>query len=333
MNFLDAAYEVLKQARKPLHYTDITQRALQAGYLEPRGQTPEATMGSRLYVDTKRLESRFKRVSGGLFALADGQPSEISQRITDLNQQTRKQLHQRLMEMPADRFEALISELLLALGFDEQTIRVTPYSNDGGIDVRGVLNAGSITEVNAAVQAKKWRNNVQAPIVQALRGSLVVHEQGIIITTSKFSKGAIQEAQAPGKMRISLVDGDQLLDLLIAKGIGVKAEQRTLVSLDEEWWGDIVTTSRVGDPPPPPPSPPPPVPFPVSIQATVQGQTYSAELLNGKGTVRYNGQEYQSPSRAGRIVTGWKSCNGWTLWRYQHPQSGQWRAIGELRTP
>ena len=333
MNFLDAAYEVLKQARKPLHYTEITQRALQAGILDTKGQTPEATMGARLYVDTKRPDSRFERVPGGLFTLAVGRPSEIAQRIADLNRRTREQLHERLMQLPADRFEVLISQLLLALGFNEETIQITPYSNDGGIDVRGVLNAGSITEVNAAVQAKKWRNNVQAPVVTALRGSLVVHEQGIIITTSKFSRGAIEEAQAPGRMRISLVDGDTLLNLLRDHGIGVKAEQHTVYSLDEEWWGEIVTTSRGLEPPSPPPPPLPTVPFPVSIQATVHGQTFFAELLNGKGTVRYDGQEYRSPSRVGQVVTGWKSCNGWTLWRYQHPETGQWRPIEELRIP
>jgi len=54
MTFLDAAYEILKQAGQPLHYTLIAQRALAAGLLDTRGQTPEATMGSRLYVDTKR---------------------------------------------------------------------------------------------------------------------------------------------------------------------------------------------------------------------------------------------------------------------------------------
>lgn len=40
MNFLDAAYEILKQAGKPLHYIEITNRALSAGLLDTKGQTP-----------------------------------------------------------------------------------------------------------------------------------------------------------------------------------------------------------------------------------------------------------------------------------------------------
>jgi restriction system protein len=62
MTFLDAAYEVLKQAGQPLHYTELANRALAAGLLDTRGQTPKATMDSRLYVDTQRPASRFRRV-------------------------------------------------------------------------------------------------------------------------------------------------------------------------------------------------------------------------------------------------------------------------------
>lgn len=182
MNFLDAAYKILSQAKEPLHYTEITARALKAGILDTKGQTPDASMGSRLYVDTKRPNSRFRRVSRGVFTLAEAASSDISQRITTINRQTRSALRKRLMGMPPERFEGLIAELLLALGFEEDTIEITPFGNDGGVDVRGVLNAAGITEVNAAVQAKRWKYNVQSPVVQALRGSLVVHEQGIIIT-------------------------------------------------------------------------------------------------------------------------------------------------------
>lgn len=329
MNFLDAAFEILKKAGRPLHYADITTQAFAAGILDTKGQTPEASMGSRLYVDTRRPGSRFKRVSRGVFALAEAAPSDISQRIEAINQQTRLDLRKRLMRMPPDRFEALIGELLLALGFDEETIEVTTYSSDGGIDVRGVLNAGGITEVNAAVQAKRWKGNVQAPVVQALRGSLVVHEQGIIITTSQFSRGAQTEAQAPGKTRISLIDGEKLLDLLIEHRIGVTAEEHTVYSLDEEWWGEVV---GAGEPTPPEiKRAAPTVTFPLLIEAGAHKQTFQAELLDAGGRVRFNGTEYQSPSGAGQAAAGWKSCNGWTFWHYRHPGTGELRVIDELR--
>ncbi|GAB4427905.1 MAG: hypothetical protein Kow0031_08010 [Anaerolineae bacterium] len=334
MNFLDAAYEILTQVKQPLHYTEITTRAQAAGILEFKGRTPEATMGSRLYTDTKQPGSRFKRISRGMFGLAETPAPGIVQRIEALNQQTRSDLRQRLFKMPPDRFEVLISQLLTALGFDEDSIEVTTFGGDGGIDVRGVLNAAGITKINAAVQAKRWKRNIQAPAIQALRGALRVDEQGIFITTSKFSKGAIAEAEAPGKTPISLIDGDSLVGLLIKHEIGVIVEHRPLHTLDEEWWGDVAGEN--GQPPQPSPSPPTPPPppvvaFPLPIRAETKKGVFEGELLDAKGRTRYLGAEYQSPSGAGQVASGWKSCNGWTFWRYQTP-SGEWRAIQELRT-
>jgi restriction system protein len=333
MTFLDAAYEILKQTGAPLHYAKIANRALAAGMLDTRGQTPDATMGSRLYVDTKRSGSRFRRVSRGVFALAEAQPGDIGQRIESLNRKTRADLRKRLLGVLPDRFEALISELLIAIGFDEATVEVTRHSGDGGIDVRGLLRAGGVTEVNAAVQVKRWKRNIQAPTVRDLRGSLTVHEQGILITTSDFSSGARKEAEEAGKTRISLVDGEQLLELVIQHGIGVTQEQHTLLSLDEEWWGELAS-----EPTPSPPVPPlakpalPAVSYPLPIQATTHGQTFEAELLDAKGRTRYAGVKYRSPSGAGQVASGWKSCNGWTFWRYRHAETGAWRVIDELRS-
>ncbi|RLC86313.1 MAG: hypothetical protein DRI79_10185, partial [Chloroflexi bacterium] len=36
MNFLEAAYQVLKAAGEPLHYREITRRALQRGLIKSR---------------------------------------------------------------------------------------------------------------------------------------------------------------------------------------------------------------------------------------------------------------------------------------------------------
>lgn len=137
MNFLDAAFEILKQADKPLRYTEITAWAQAAKLLSTKGQTPEATMGSRLYVDAKRPNSRFQQVSRGVFTLKEAPSSEISQRIDAINRKTRSDLQKRLMEMTPARFELLIGELLQALGFEEEKIRVTGRSGDGSIDGSG----------------------------------------------------------------------------------------------------------------------------------------------------------------------------------------------------
>jgi hypothetical protein len=76
---------------------------------------------------------------------------------------------------------------------------------------------------------------------------------------------------------------------------------------------------------------PPEIAYPLAVQATVQGQTLEAELLDASGQMRYQGVVYRSPSRAGQVAAGWKSCNGWRFWQYWEPGSGEWRAIDALR--
>lgn len=79
-----------------------------------------------------------------------------------------------------------------------------------GVTGRGLAVFGvSHIKINAAVQAKRWKSNIQAPAIQALRGSLTAHQHGIFITTSRFSTGAMAEAEAPGKAPISLIDSQR----------------------------------------------------------------------------------------------------------------------------
>lgn len=65
MTYLKATYHVLAQAGAPLHYAEITRRALAQSLITPTGRTPEATMGSRLYTDTPDEASRFARNGRG----------------------------------------------------------------------------------------------------------------------------------------------------------------------------------------------------------------------------------------------------------------------------
>lgn len=69
--FKQLAIEVLKKAKKPLHYTEITRLALESGILETEGATPEASMNAQITVDIKHKGngSDFIKVKPGIFNL------------------------------------------------------------------------------------------------------------------------------------------------------------------------------------------------------------------------------------------------------------------------
>lgn len=65
--FKQAAIEILKKVRKPLHYDEITRLALELGILETEGATPESTMNAQIIVDinNKKEGSDFIKTAPG----------------------------------------------------------------------------------------------------------------------------------------------------------------------------------------------------------------------------------------------------------------------------
>lgn len=157
--------------------------------------------------------------------------------INSLNKTTKQVLKQRLLNLDPKKFQSLVYDLLVEMGFDEATMR--RYSNDGGIDVTGIYRGAGLTQVNAAVQVKRWKSNVHAPEVQKVRGALEVGQQGIIVTTSSFSAGARADASLPTKAPVSLIDGDTLVELLVKHKVGVVAKPYLVLQIDEELWQEL----------------------------------------------------------------------------------------------
>jgi Holliday junction resolvase-like predicted endonuclease len=52
--FINAAIEILTDAKKPLHYKDITKLALNKGILETDGATPESSMNSQIIIQIRK---------------------------------------------------------------------------------------------------------------------------------------------------------------------------------------------------------------------------------------------------------------------------------------
>lgn len=227
LSFTDAAEQVLTQlgGGQPMHSRDITAKALELGLIRTSGRTPEATMYASVLEEIQRYKKRgeqprFHMPGKSMIGLAKSLPVGIPLQVDQYNRKVRAQLHARLMAMTWGEFEDLIGKVLAELGFVE--VAVTPRRSDKGIDVRGTMVIGDAVRIRMAVQVKRWKDNVQAPTVQQVRGSLGTHEQGLIITTSDFSPGAKKEAIRVDAAPVGLMSGQQLINLLLEHEIGVQ---------------------------------------------------------------------------------------------------------------
>ena len=122
---------------------------------------------------------------------------------------------EQILQLDDKEFEILAGHLLTALGFEGS--EVTGQSGDGGVDVTGELNVSNLATVKIFVQVKRYAlgTKVAANVVRQLRQSIPRDGQGAFVTTAEYQPAAFEVALDPNFPRIGLINGHQLVDLLI----------------------------------------------------------------------------------------------------------------------
>lgn len=122
---------------------------------------------------------------------------------------------EQILTLDAQEFEILVSHLLTAVGFEET--EVTGKTGDGGVDATGILNVFNLAKVRVYVQAKRYKlgAKISATVVKQLRMAIPSGGQGAFITTADFQRKAYNVATEVGFPRIGLINGRQLVDLLV----------------------------------------------------------------------------------------------------------------------
>ena len=207
----------------PMHYKTITERAKEKGW-KTTGVTPEATFNARLSSDIKSSKEigksgRFFSAGNGKFGLIKWKADDLEPLVDFKNDSMKQELQERLIDIDFHLFENLIAKLLTKMGYKS---KVTNKSRDGGIDVRATPIEQKLVQNKMAIQVKRWKDKVRTDVVQKLRGSLNRDEQGLIITTSEFTKDAVNEAKNSPRQPIELIDGKQLVEHLIKYEIGIR---------------------------------------------------------------------------------------------------------------
>jgi restriction system protein len=191
-------------------------------------------------------------VSGAGISITVPPPVELSQtpeeQITSasraLNESLRDALLTRVLEGTPAFFEKLIVDLLLTMGYGGSRTDAGEQlggTSDGGVD--GVIREDQLGLDRVYLQAKRYKpeNTVGSETVQAFIGALVGRgaQKGVLITTSKFSKAAINAANQSGHLRLVLIDGDELTNLLIRFNVGVRIARAVEIKrVDLDYFGD-----------------------------------------------------------------------------------------------
>lgn len=183
--------------------------------------------------DLMKIPSYIEYVNGGSSNInaeskksGDATPEEeLELSFKQINKNLADELLENILNNDSLFFERLVLDLLLNMGygdFRENAGHTTQASNDEGID--GVISQDRLGLDKIAIQAKRYaRNNVIGrPILQSFAGALLGKglTKGVFITTSTFTKGAIDYANNQVNLTIILIDGDKLADLMIEYNVG-----------------------------------------------------------------------------------------------------------------
>ncbi len=157
----------------------------------------------------------------------------------ELRNALRQEVLDKVKKSPPEFFESLVIELLVRMGYggsQEDAGQTLGRSGDGGID--GKIKEDRLGLDFICVQAKRWESNVGRPIVQAFAGSLdgFRARKGVLITTSGFTKEAIEYVKMIGKS-IVLIDGEELTRLMFEYDLGVTpVKHYVLKKLDHDYF-------------------------------------------------------------------------------------------------
>jgi restriction system protein len=185
-----------------------------------------------------------------------GEPNETPEELlasgyVKLRKQVEADLLARVKSCPPEFFERLVVRLLTTMGYGGSLAdagKAIGKSGDGGID--GVIKEDKLGLDLLYIQAKRWDNaTVGSPEIQKFVGALYGKKakKGIFITTSTFSKAAIDYA-AGLDSKIILIDGAQLAELMFDYGVGVATVNSYVVKrIDSDFFEDEVMAEMAAE--------------------------------------------------------------------------------------
>lgn len=189
--------------------------------------------GSRAQPETRRTN----KIADSLSPL-----DRLENARAEIQRGLESELHRLMQEdiSPA-RFERIAIDLLEAMGYEEDhadSAKVTGGANDGGINVIMKKNALGLNKIY--VQAKKYsaRHSVNSGKLREFTETLRAKgaAKGVFVTTSRFAPSAREEYS--GRDDIVLIDGEELVRLMIQYEVGVARKNYAIKRVDENYFAE-----------------------------------------------------------------------------------------------
>ena len=166
---------------------------------------------------------------------------QLEAALKKINDDLAVDILQKAREMSPAKFEQLVLDLLLAMGYggtNKDLAKVTPISHDNGVD--GIIPEDALGLDKIYIQAKRYKEGlpVSKPEIHQFIGALSEQKasKGVFVTTSNFTQGA-KESVSKAASKIVLIDGIALAQYMIEFNVGVSTRKSyELKRLDTDYF-------------------------------------------------------------------------------------------------
>lgn len=162
----------------------------------------------------------------------------LTQALNELREATASDLHESLLQVSPARFEIIVLDILHQLGYGASRNDLQRIGGTGDEGIDGVISLDKLGLEKVYVQAKRWRNTVGRPELQAFYGALAGQKakRGIFMTTSGFTAHAVDFARSVEG--IVLIDGSRLVNLMMDYGVGVSSKAVRIPKIDTDYFDE-----------------------------------------------------------------------------------------------
>ncbi len=238
-------YDRISWALSYMNMAGLVQKPKRGVYqISPEGieilKSPE-TIGKYVAARIEKKESAKTKVERQSINLTPQE--ELYESSAKIRQSIYVEIIDVILSKSPGEFEKLVVMLLQRMGYGGEVKAagvVTKYSNDKGID--GIIKEDVLGLGRVHIQAKRYArtNTIGRDEIQKFVGALAVAQsnKGVFITTSSYSKGAIEYADnLNGTTALVLIDGEKLAEYIYEYCLGMQVEQTIEIKkLDSDFW-------------------------------------------------------------------------------------------------
>ena len=157
---------------------------------------------------------------------------ELKYEISELEQNSRERIKDKFIHFSWEDMQNMVAAILRAMGFKT---KISKKGSDRGKDIVASPDGLGLENPRIFVEVKHRDGSMGAPEIRSFIGGLREGCKGIYVSTGGFTKEARYEAER-SIIPLTLVDSDDLVDLIVEYYHNFVPEGRSLIPLKKIYW-------------------------------------------------------------------------------------------------